>query len=425
MLTDIVNHVTSTPLPSSPAPAEGLKRPATDDLAPSKPKAKRGLGECSLVGAIGASELTVDTPIEPSSSSSPSAARSSSPFANNQLAAFDAPTSPSSSKLPTSPDIKYSSLPPSSPSFARGFALLEQAAAQEHEPEADEPLTLRLERGTVMQFGRKAKRRAIPTTETTLPIMLPKSAKNASRLHCTARIVSSAVNLVVEIRVLGMNGMKIDGKLWKAGSVAVLPVEAGAKLDLFFWGFSSTIIVAESEVINEATTAHRSSKISPPASVYHDDDGDLSLPEEPNSVAPSSVAPSIAAPISPAHSDLSALSSSPARDAASAPSTRAESLLASLGLDISGLVASQIVFSPRSTVGVEEVVKGLLKEVGGMWNVLEDGKGSEEQSEEREDRAVEEWWDVVEQVLREQPFFGCIDNAGLKVRDFCDSSCSH
>lgn len=51
-----------------------------------------------------------------------------------------------------------------------------------------------------------------------------------------------------------------------------------------------------------------------------------------------------------------------------------------------------------------------------MWDVLNDGKGSEEQTEEREEMAVEEWWDAVEQVMSEEPFFGCIDNAGLKVR---------
>ena len=365
------------------------------------------------------------TSAELSSSSSPAAARSSSPFPNNQLAAFDAPTSPSSSKLPTSPDAKFSSLPPSSPSFARGLALLEQAAAQEQpelETDDDEPLILRLERGTVMQFGRKAKRLAIPTTETTLPIMLPKSAKNASRLHCTARIVSSAVNPVVEIRVIGMNGMKIDGKLWKAGSMAVLPVEAGAKLNLFFWGWSSTLIVAESEVVISASAPPGSSKVSPPSSLYDGEDGDLIFAEDSAPAASSSKAPPNVAPVSPNQSDLSALSSSPARASASFSPSRAETLLANLGLDLAGLVASQIVFSPRSTVGVEEVVKGLLKEVGGMWDVLDDGMGSEDQSEEREDRAVEAWWDLVEEVLREQPFFGCIDNAGLNVRlsvSFC------
>lgn len=323
--------------------------------------------------------------------------------------------------MPTSPDAQFSSLPPSSPSFARGLDLLEQAAAQEQaeDDETDEPLVLRLERGTVMQFGRKAKRRAIPATETTLPIMLPKSAKNASRLHCTARIVNTEVNLVVEIRVLGMNGMKIDGKLWKAGSVAVLPVAAGAKLDLFFWGWSSTVIVAESELVDQPIPAQRSNKVSAPSSIYHGEEGDLSLAEEILLVASSSsAAPSVAAPHSPAHSALSALTSSPAHAAGPLRSSRAEALLASLSLDLSGLVASQIVFSPRATVGVEEVVKGLLREVGGMWDVLNDGKGSEDQSEEREDRAVEEWWDVVEQVLQEQPFFGCIDNAGLKVRSW-------
>lgn len=274
----------------------------------------------------------------------------------------------------------------------------------------------------MMQFGRKAKQRAVPCPETTLPIALPKSAKNASRLHCTVKIKPSTSKLVVEIRVLGQNGMKIDGKLWRAGSVAVLPLEAGAKLDLDFWGWSSVIIVAESERKDkrERTISARAPTIrmSSPASsaCFFDDTGDLSLPEDLLPAASSSSS-ALAIPASPTPSDHSALSelSSPAHPSAALPESRAETLLGTLGLDLAGLVASQIVFSPRSTVGVEEVIKGLLREVGGMWDVLDDGKGSEDQSEEREDHAVEEWWDVVECVLREEPFFGCIDNAGLKV----------
>ncbi|ORY90818.1 hypothetical protein BCR35DRAFT_299406 [Leucosporidium creatinivorum] len=416
MLVDISNSVQVTPAPSSPSnavPLEGAgnKRPwqGQDDLLPSKLKAKRGLG---------------------SSSSPVAAGRSSSPFGftNSRLAPYDAPTSPSFSKLSTSPaPNNFSSLPPSSPSFARSADLLESVVAAPEvaaveDDDDDEPLVLRLERGTMMQFGRKAKQRALPCPEATLPIALPKSAKNASRLHCTVKIKPSTSKIVVEIRVIGQNGMKIDGKLWRAGSVAVLLVEAGAKVDLDFWGWSSVVIVAESEKKKrERTVSTRAPVIrmsSPASSAYNslfDDTGDLSLPEELLPVASSSSS-SRAIPASPTHSDHSALSelSSPAHASAALPESRAEVLLGTLGLDLPGLVASQIVFSPRSTVGVEEVIKGLLREVGGMWNVLKDDKGSEDQSEEREDRAVEEWWDVVECVLREQPFFGCIDNAGLK-----------
>ena len=46
MLSDIINHLSATPLVPSSGPAEGMKRTATDELGgPTKLKAMRGLGE--------------------------------------------------------------------------------------------------------------------------------------------------------------------------------------------------------------------------------------------------------------------------------------------------------------------------------------------------------------------------------------------
>lgn len=97
--------------------------------------------------------------------------------------------------------------------------------------------------------------------------------------------------------------------------------------------------------------------------------------------------------------------------------TPADILASSLSLDLPGLIASAIVFHPRSTVGVEEVVRALLKEVGGMWDILPAGRPTEGAgAAEKEVEAVEAWWECIEEVLREEKMFGCIENVGLRVR---------
>lgn len=286
---------------------------------------------------------------------------------------------------------------------------------------------MHLERGTVLQFGRKARQRALPFAETSLPIVLPRSAKNASRLHATARIITSeGSSVVVEVRVIGQNGMKINGKRWRAGAVAVLPMQAGTQLTMSFWGWSARVVVAKTEErrANSVSKLARpvASRMSSYASTAEDlasimDDEELFVGNDDETDLAADVS-QVTAPPSPALSALSELSThenevdhvKAQKDARTAASLLQERL----SLDLAGMIASAIVFSPRSTVGVEEVVRALLRDVGGMWDVLKDGKGSEDQSEEREDAAVEAWWDTVENVLATEPFFGCIDNAGLK-----------
>lgn len=405
------------------------------------------------------------------SSSSP--ARSSSPFAfgNTRLDAYNAPSSPfllstlstSPCKPLLAPSSPSASFLPSSPTATKSLLPLVLDL-----PAAEDALTLRLERGNVLQFGRKGKK-VQPNHragETTLAILLPRSAKNASRLHCTVRILpGEGIRIVVEVRVLGQNGMKVDGILWPAGSVAVLTRPAGAKLELSFWGWTSFVIVAESEKVEKkkvvkvvsrfipvaAAAAPRAPSPAPSFNSLFDDDlsadevavaRTLSTPlySDPPSLPTSSGALEATSPrraSSPALSALSALSSSPAREndfPSFTTSTRATSLVASLNLDLAGLIASvrisrpdsapqltqkppqAIVFHPRSTVGVEEVVKALLNEVGGMWAILDGGKGEGAGEKEREESAVEAWWDVVESVMQEEAFFGCIENVGLRVR---------
>ncbi|GAA5849382.1 hypothetical protein JCM9279_000885 [Rhodotorula babjevae] len=398
-----------------------------------------------------------------SSSSSPrGAASSSSPFfQRTRLEAFDVPTSPSSAfdadkqLVPTSPVQRFSSLaslPPSSPSF--GLAALPTssttalddlvAAASgavasppstsptSRDPGLDTPRLWHLERGTVLYFGRKA-RKALPrdraTTLTHVPVILPKSAKNASRIHCSVRIVSRAEQeldgaLEVEVRVTGQNGMKVDGKVKKTGSVVVLEKQAGEAVRLKFWGWDAKVLVAESELGlddddgDDLAAARRSgpsyleddededalrrarspSRASSPAYNYSNDHG---LSPEPEFAPRVAVAPSY---------PPSSTSSSPAAE-------RASALVASLNLDLAGLIASAIVFHARSTVAVDEVIRALLKESGGMWRVLsadEDVVERRKDTPEGEDDAVAAWRTIVEDVLVHESMFGMIDNAGLK-----------
>ncbi|GAA5876124.1 hypothetical protein JCM1840_002775 [Sporobolomyces johnsonii] len=433
MLTDISNHPSLlSAVPSSPS--------GYHHASASLPNKRRLL--TSEADGVVPSRLKIERNL--SSSSSSPARRASSPFfANTRLDAYHASSSPSSSKLNLTPKKRFSSLsslPPSSPSFALSSSTALGLASDAPDETQSEPLTLRLERGTVLYFGRKAKK-AIPRApspgfnrvERALPILLPKSAKNASRIHCSARIISDEDadvegKVAVEIRVTGQNGMKVDGKLWRAGSVARLEVEPATKVMLSFWGWDAQVIVAESEAPQEedddedAFDRFRAS--SPASSALNSlfDDEDLHDDDD-QSEAHSQPAPRRrAAPPSPAGT-LSSLSSSPIlasvplSSSASSASSRAYSLASSLSLDLPGLLASSIVFHPRSTVGVDELVRALLKETGSMWDVLSADVAEVERLKETRDgeqEAVDAWKDVVEDVLRDEKMFGMIDNTGLK-----------
>ncbi|SCZ92241.1 BZ3500_MvSof-1268-A1-R1_Chr5-2g07731 [Microbotryum saponariae] len=384
---------------------------------------------------------------------------------HSRFAAYDAPTSPdagsnkfASSAPPSSPGHEHADRVDShvtSALLSVAVGAIARAASANSETRSmlqspapviahpiqlieNDDTRLVLERGVVMQLGRKAKRPTQPRLETTLPVQLAKSAKHASRMHCTLRILprtrqTPPHKVVVQVHVLGMNGMKIDGRLFRKSSVAVLTVPIGHKLKLSLWSWQGVVHIADSELPKQrnATDIPYAAPLSPVALSVYDSltDGDASnLRHRDGSFELATPNEKSRGPASPAHSDhslLSALPSSPSAqeddevemdnvDQISAESTRAAALVESLGLDLPGLIASAIVFSPRSTVDVETVVQSLLREVGGMWDVLEDGKGSEDLSQDREDQAVEAWWEVVERVLCQEPFFGCIDNAGLK-----------
>lgn len=382
---------------------------------------------------MGADSWPVAPQDSSSSSSSPAADRSSSPFgtgSRSKLTAFEAPTSPSRQDVKvvaTSPSAPApSSCPPSSPirhianSVEPKPPITEAAEPIEG---IDYPLTLNLERGVALQFGRKAKRLALPLQELAIPVVLPKSAKNASRLHASMRVLESTKEgtsspgdvtsgrVKTEIRVAGSNGMKIDGKRWSRGSVVIHDGPIGGKVHLSFWGWSAQVTVLASEMSQvEAMDKPSMSRMSSYSSVtasshlaktYSDDKDEDSM------VADAQTSGTRTSPPSPAISVLSDLSS-PAPASTPLRPTRAETLERELKLDLAGMIASAIVFSPRSTVGVDEIVRALLRDVGGMWSVLPGDTTA------REDEVVEAWWPVVENVLLNEPFFGCIDNAGLK-----------
>lgn len=398
------------------------------------------------------------------SSSSPGrTVQSSSPFfARTRLDTFDLPTSPGASsaidKLATSPIRRtLASLPPSSPSFglsaataldelAHASALASRATSPcapiettaKRDPGLDTPRTLHLERGTVLYFGRKA-RKAIPRhqharddvvdEETHVPVILPKSAKNASRIHCSARIIDSTADghLVTEVRVTGQNGMKVDGKVRRNGSIVRVEKRAGETLRLSFWGWSAKLVIADSEVglVSDAESEvdlvvvdhherddlgesqqrpSKSRRRAPsPAPSFRSDDHGLSPEPEFSEQAPAS----------------SSRASSLAPPGPSPAAVRAAALASTLGLDLPGLIASAIVFHARSTVAATEVVHGLLAETRSMWTILTTDEDELEQirdSAAGEARAIEAWQDLVEDVLAREDMFGMIDNSGLKVR---------
>ncbi|KAM0751201.1 hypothetical protein T439DRAFT_325350 [Meredithblackwellia eburnea MCA 4105] len=401
-----------------------------------------------------------------SNSSSSSIIGTSSPFGgDSRFRAYDAPSSPfAPSKLSTSPSrpqiIAEDSARdrsgegvPSPSKINRGK--LEVAAAQDR-------LTIRLEQGVRLQFGRKAKKTLLePSSDTTVPILLPQSAKNASRLHCSVQLLPSSTEnegekTRIQVRVFGQNGMRVDGKLWEAGEVVEFEVEPGQTVKLYFWGWTALVKVpgemaakeksGTSGVVEEKEVTSRklSPLLSTPArlrTVIADSSPFNSLFDGSEGRASSPVASSkdpfddrstlgdlesVSRPPSPVFSVLSDLSSSPApeekfrleseddEDNSNTHLTaRAQELAKTLALDLPGLIASAIVFHPRSTVGVQEVVEGLLREVGGMWDVLEGGKG-DSPDKEHEQMAVDAWWDTVEDVLKSEPFFACIANAGLR-----------
>ncbi|KAK4048048.1 hypothetical protein OIO90_005949 [Microbotryomycetes sp. JL221] len=384
------------------------------------------------------------------SSSSPSAGRSSSPFGSligsHRFAPYEAPTSPSldldkplTPSLLTSPTLNAARLPqlPSSPVPLTTAARLSLDAtglssdSLESTTSYIEPTivsinpqqTLSIERGTVMQFGRKVKRRAVAVqafdkVDQIHSIVMPKHAVHASRLHCIVRLQhlwqdsdtqnqsnQADIKYTLNVAVLGQNGIKINGKRWRRGATASLPVKAGQHIVLDFYSWAQTIIVTPSEL----TTRHTSEQPSELHDMAPADDHDHQLEE----------LDAIDEELSPALSALSDLASSPVRTNQQLTpqpnrqtSGRALELQNELALDLPGLIASAIVFSPRSTVGVEEVCRALLREVGAMWNVLQGD--NDDKSDEREDQAIEQWWQVVEQVMLNEPFFGRIDNAGLK-----------
>ncbi|GAA5959057.1 hypothetical protein JCM3765_006325 [Sporobolomyces pararoseus] len=388
-----------------------------------------------------------------SSSSSPSRLNgSSSPFfSNSRLDAFHASSSPgpTSSKLLSTPTKRQNlpaSLPPSSPSFGLGQEDEEldlssprqqqqqQALSSEELPEEEfSTVALRLETNTVLYFGRKAKK-AIPRvqrspgfnpSERSIPILLPKSAKNASRIHCSARIVKHQQTtsksggkgkgkVTIEVRVTGQNGMRIDGKLWKAGSLARLTVENGRELEFSFWGWNANVTVvapSSSSSSRKGIDEAQSSSSSKRPRMTREDDSE-SQEEEDDRAGPSKRSRQT----SPTTS-LSSLSSfSP--PALSPAAIRARSLASSPELDLPGLLASTIVFHPRSTVGVDELVRALLKESGQqLWQVLSEDREEVEklkQTSRGEEDAVRVWIPVCQEVLKSERMFGVIDNTGLK-----------
>ncbi|GAA5895193.1 Tos4p [Sporobolomyces salmoneus] len=386
-----------------------------------------------------------------SSSSSPSRLNgSSSPFFSNScLDAFHASSSPAPppQKLlstPTKRSTLLDTLPPSSPSFGLEVAQPQSEShqslllADEQAEEESETVSLRLVPNTVLYFGRKAKK-AIPRLrspgydplERSIPILLPKSAKNASRIHCSARIVKSTSSskkngkngkkgkVTIEVRVTGQNGMRIDGKLWKMGSLARFKVEDGRTLELAFWGWNAKVTVDASrqkEEEEEARIASRKRSLDSSSEL-----GSLDDSEEENESEAAGQSAARPAKRSRQTSPSLSISSSSSSSVDSPAALRARSLASSPSLDLPGLLASTIVFHPRSTVGVDELVRALLKESGQqLWSVLSDNNNDRERFEqlketrEGEEEALRAWIPVCQEVLKGERMFGMIDNTGLK-----------
>jgi len=220
----------------------------------------------------------------------------------------------------------------------------------------------------------------------------------------------------MEVRVTGQNGMRIDGKLWKAGSLARLTVEAGRELELAFWGWDAKVIVAESEKgkkRKEESTSRPRAASPASSSINSLNNGDEEIERPKPSKRPRQASPTLSS------NSLSSPESDSSSSSLSIIAQRARSLASDASLDLPGLLASTIVFHPRSTVGVDELVRALLKESGqGMWQVLSDDRNEVERLKETargEEDAVEAWIPVCQEVLRKERMFGMIDNTGLKV----------
>lgn len=499
------------------------------------------------------------------SSSSPSSARQSSsfssPFRNTKFLPYDRPSSPllqfpSSDDVvrPTttkdtffataSDDIADSKFSLSSPIDSPPLPILPVATTPPPVLTTTERTivgtdgeraTLRFGLGQRIRFGRKVKTKSITATTLSISttgglhddgagstrelitIRLPKSAKYASRLHCTLHAVPAVVsapsappssatltrnvddtttdradNFSLVVKVLGQNGMKIDGVVFAKGtekrieSLGLKENAAGTKVELEFWGWGMSIILgggspavkvedeememeidseddSDEDDIGRGIIARRlvSSKSSSKNQQQQQQQQNQRRQQQRDSSPALSILSSLSSsPIvesiplpppsrnmnkrrrTPSVSSLSSSNSSSRHDndddddSASATHTRALALVDSLSLDLKGLIASAIVFHHRSTVGVEEVIRALLKDVGGMWAILDDdsnstnagttrrrrdvsmssidgGSDDEDRREKREEEAVDAWWDCVEEVLSGNKMFGCIGNVGL------------
>ena len=488
------------------------------------------------------------------SSSSPSSARQSSsfssPFGNTKFLPYDRPSSPllqfpasdDAHRLATTKDTFFATAsddidetkfslsspldaaPPQLPVATAPVVVLPTIPERTIIGTDGERLNLRLGLGQRVRFGRKVKTKSIAsrsqtdgkdaqdddaTTRELITIRLPKSAKYASRLHCTLHAVpllsstpsspsstgssrlstrngDTVQNCTLIVKVLGQNGMKIDGVVFATGTEKrISSVGASAtKVELDFWGWGMSIILgggspvsksnlrqlqqsvvgakdeamsseddSDEEDIDRGIIARRVSSKGATASTsipkqQRDDSPALSVLSSLSSSSP--IVESVPLPSArninankrrrPSVSSLSSSSSSSHHDdnddeTASATHSRALALVESLSLDLQGLIASAIVFHHRSTVGVEEVIRALLKDVGGMWAILKNdesrfkssrrdvfmssvdgGSDDEDRREKKEEEAVDAWWDCIEDVLSGNKMFGCIGNVGLTVR---------
>lgn len=300
--------------------------------------------------------------------------------------------------------------------------------------------TLRLSETEVTQFGRKPSTKSIvsaphktSTRSVIRSIHLPREAKHASRLHASIRLlrpVNKRASWTVQIKVMGQNGMQIQGRRYGRDRIVTMPWAedkevGGMQLELGFWGWNALVLIPSPVRVHKTAAPQFAESL---ASLDEAEDMDLEDDSDVEVLGRSS---------SPALSALSALSSSPSRmdsphrhsspaytarhnAPAAQYNSKAAQLVRKLQLDLTGLIASAIVFHPRSTVGVEEVVRAMLREAGGMWDILPHVKNSIDGGErneggERETEAIEEWWDLVEETLRSEEMFGVIENAGLRV----------
>lgn len=133
-----------------------------------------------------------------------------------------------------------------------------------------------------------------------------------------------------------MNGMKIDGKTWKIGSLVKIAVVQGQKIMLGFWGWEATLVLGgeQKEVTTSALPMIVIESSTPASSAYGSRFADEE-PEDEREEQEMLVDPTPQRSVSPAESELSALSpSSPAsrRVPFSDPTSPAQALVESLSL---------------------------------------------------------------------------------------------